>query len=144
MNDSTWRQRTDTLNRNGYARYDESTSRYLADTSAMLLEKYGGDLRKLREAARRDPACERELLKECKGIGDVGVDIFFREVQTAWEELFPFIDRTAVEGARQLGLPTEAGKLAKLVGRDDFPALVAALARVKLEKRYESVKQKAA
>jgi hypothetical protein len=49
----------------------------------MVVEKYGGDLRNLRKSAapggRPDPARERKLLKEFKGIGDVGANIFFRE-----------------------------------------------------------------
>jgi hypothetical protein len=73
---STWAERTRVLNRAGYARYDESTSRMLGETAQKLIEAYGGDLRRLREAAGRDPAGERTLLKEFKGIGDVGVDIF--------------------------------------------------------------------
>ena len=56
------------LNRSGYARYDESTSRYLEATSRLLLEDYRGDLRRLREAAGHDPKRERELLKQFKGM----------------------------------------------------------------------------
>ena len=41
---------------------------------------------------RRDPADERELLKDFKGIGDVGVDIFFRDVQTEWAQALPSAD----------------------------------------------------
>jgi hypothetical protein len=92
------------LNQAGYARYDERTSTILADTSALLLDRYGGDLRRLRAAAGHDSAAERRLLKEFKGIGDVGVDIFFREAQRAWSELYPFADRRALQAAGRLGL----------------------------------------
>jgi hypothetical protein len=51
-------------------------------------------------------------LKEFKGLGDVGVDIFFREVQVAWQELRPFADRRTLDAAGRLGLPKDAGKLA--------------------------------
>lgn len=82
---SSWRERTDTLNRAGFARYDarydESPPRTLGDTAALLLDQYGGDLRCLRERAERRPARERKLLKECKGIGDVGASIFLREAK---------------------------------------------------------------
>ena len=47
----------------------------------MLLNRCGGDLRNLREEAGCKPDKERKLLKEFKGIGDVGVGIFFREAQ---------------------------------------------------------------
>lgn len=64
------------VNKAGYARYDEKTSRMLADTSNLLMKCYHGDLRERREAAERDPARERKLLMGCKGVGEVGGDIF--------------------------------------------------------------------
>ena len=131
---STWEQRTRTLNRSGYARYDESTSRMLGYDADLLLERYGGDLRKLREEANRDPNRERAFLKEFKGIGDVGVDIFFREAQIAWDEIFPFADKRALQAARRLDLGADARALARHVERREFPRLVAALVRVSLSK----------
>ena len=98
-----------------------------------LLDRYEGDLRNLREEASRDPERERELLKEFKGTGDVRTDVFFRKVHVAWDESFPFADRRALEGARELGLEDNAEALAQLVGHRDFPRLVAALVRVQFE-----------
>lgn len=132
MADSTWRQRTDILNASGYARYDESTSRTLGDTAELLAERYGGDLRELRARADGDRAVLRELVTECKGIGDVGADIFFREVQAAWTELHPFADDRALAVARRLRLGDDADALAAKVDQRDFPRLVAALVRVGL------------
>jgi hypothetical protein len=40
---ATWEQRVRVLNRSGYARYDESTSRMLGDTCTLLLERWRGD-----------------------------------------------------------------------------------------------------
>src|ERR671937_1971620 len=74
---ATWAQRVRVLNSAGYARYDESTSRMLGEDTKLLLERYRGDLRRLRKEAGREPKRERALLKELKGIGDVGGDIFF-------------------------------------------------------------------
>ena len=136
---STWEDRTRVLNGAGYARYDERTATMLGETAALLLDDYAGDLRRLREAADRDPAAERRRLKAFKGIGDVGVDIFFREVQIAWDELYPFTDRTALKAAERLGLPASARDLADLVDTDDFPRLVAGLVRVHLAKAYDDV-----
>ena len=139
MAEATWEQRTRTLNQAGYARYDESTSRMLGDTADMLLDKYQDDLRKLRAAAERDPARERALLKDCKGIGDVGADIFCREAQIVWDELFPFADRRALETARRLGLEDDAGRLARRVPRNDYARLLAALVRTGLAKDVDGV-----
>jgi hypothetical protein len=136
---ATWEQRTRTLNQAGYARYDESTSGMLGDTAEMLLDKYGGDLRRLRDAAERDPGRERALLKECKGIGDVGADIFCREAQVAWDELFPFADRRALEAAGRLGLEDDAERLARRVSQKDYPRLLAALVRTGLANDFDGV-----
>jgi endonuclease III len=139
MADSTWRERTDTLNHAGYARYDESTSRMLGDTVAMLLDEYGGDLRQLRERAARDPKQERKLLKQCKGVGDTGASIFMREVQASWAELYPFADKMALKAAGRLDLGDDARALARRVERKEYPRFVAALIRTALARDYDDV-----
>ncbi len=127
---STWEQRTRVLNRSGYARYDESTSRMLGATTELLLERWNGDLRRLRDDADRTPAGERSRLSEFKGIGDVGVSIFFREVQPAWTELMPYVDERAARAATSLGLPADPLALRDLVATDqEFAELTSALIR---------------
>lgn len=139
MAKTTWEQRVEVLDRARYVRYDYSTATYLGDTTNLVLAKYKGDLRKLREIAECQPDRERQLLKEFKGIGDVGCDIFFREAQAVWDELYPFADRRALQAAEQLGLGAGPSDLAKLASGKDFVRLVGALARCDLEKRYAEV-----
>lgn len=127
--DSTWSDRAKVLNESGYARYDERTSTMLGETTDLVIDQWEGDLRRLREEADRDPEAERRLLKRCKGIGDAGADIFLREVQGAWDEVYPFVDQRARSGARALGLPENPQKLAALADRKSFPRLAAALVR---------------
>lgn len=142
--ESTWRQRVEVLDRASYVRYDERAATMLGEAGQMAIDEYGGDLRNLREKAERIPERERELLKEFKGIGDVGVGIFFREVQIVWAELFPFADPKALEAARALGLPRDAAGLAHLVrGRRRYTQLIAALVRARLEHEIESIRQAA-
>ncbi len=141
MVDASWEDRAHTLNEAGYARYDERTSTMLAETSGLVLERWHGDLRRLRDEAEREPTAERRLLKECKGIGDVGVDIFCREAQLIWDELFPFVDRRAGRAARELDLGDSPKDLAALVPRHEFPRLVAALVRVELDNGYDDVRR---
>lgn len=143
MAESMWDERVEVLNGNGYARFDESTSRMLGEDAEMLLEEYGGDLRNLREKAARDPDEERKLLTAFKGIGDVGAAIFCREAQIAWGELHPFADKKALSSAKKLGLPDDAERLAKLVSPADFPRLAAALVRCDLAKDHDAVRQAA-
>ncbi|MCM3884833.1 hypothetical protein [Frankia sp. R82] len=133
MAEATWEERTRVLNRNGYARYDESTSRRLEDACRYLSDTYDGDVRGLRRAADGSPERERALLQRIKGIGPVGADIFLREAQAGWDELVPYLDERVRHTARELGLPGSATRVADLVERADLPRLVAALVRVRQE-----------
>jgi len=76
MADSTWSDRVSELNEAGSTRYQERTASMLGEMAKTVLDRWDGDLRKLRDQAERDPKQERRLLKEAKGIGDTGVDIF--------------------------------------------------------------------
>ena len=127
--DSSWDDRVRVLNNAGYARYDERTATMLGNGAERVLNEYRGDLRKLRARAARRPEDERKLLKEFKGIGDVGADIFCREIQIVWHELYPFADAKALQAAGALGLGTDVRQLASLVQGVDFARLVAALIR---------------
>lgn len=138
---ATWSARAAVLNRAGYARYDERTSTMLGDTAQLVLDRWRGDLRRLRDEADRDPDAERALLKECKGIGNVGADIFCREAQSVWTELRPFADRRALRAAEKLGLATDAEHLARVARTDDLSVVVAALVRVDLAGDHDEVRR---
>lgn len=137
--DTSWRERVRVLNRHGYARYDERTAAMLGDACELLLDRYRGDLRRLRAEAGQDPKEERRLLKEVKGLGEVGVDIFFREAQVAWAELFPFVDRRVGQAARRLGLDPDPRALAGDRNPEAFARLVAALVRTGLAGDHDAV-----
>ncbi len=128
MLDATWQQRVDALGRAHYVRYDESTATALGEGAELLLDKYDGDLRKL----RGDDLGKR--LREVPRLGPVGVDIFCREVQDVWPELRPYLDKKAIDGARKVGLPTTPKTLAGLVPAAQVPRLAAALIRASLDK----------
>ena len=144
MAGATWEQRTKVLNEAGYARYDESTSRYLASTAERLIEYHDGDLRRVRDEADGDSDELRARLTAFTGIGDVGADVFIREVQVIWQEYEPFIDARTLETAADLGLPTSAGDLRDSV--DDtstFTRLVAALVRTGLAGDHDRILEEA-
>lgn len=129
---ASWERRVRVLNQHGYARFDESTSTKLARTSALLKERYAGDLRNLRKAADGDCAKVLELLQEFNGIGPLGASIFAREAQAVWHELRPFADDKALKVAHRLKLGEDAAALAGLVGQARLPALLCALVRADL------------
>lgn len=141
---ASWQARVDVITWHGYKRYDEKTSTMLGQSAELILSRYRGDLRQLREEAGRDVATEKSLLKEFKGIGDVGADIFLREVQAAWEEVYPYADPKVIDSAARLGLPDNPHELAELVPRNKFAHFAAGLIRIAIGKHYDEVKTAAA
>ncbi|MFF3274184.1 endonuclease [Streptomyces chrestomyceticus] len=136
MKDATWQQRVDALGEGGYRRYDERTATQLGDGAELLLDSYGGDLRRIRDAADGDTDRLRKLLREVPGLGPTGVDIFLREAQAVWPELKPHLDAKALQGAERVGLPTAPDALLKAAGKETEPAvLAAALVRAALDKK---------
>ncbi len=135
MQSATWQQRVDALGRGHYRRYDESTATRLGDGAGLLIDRYGGDLRRLAGEANRKTARAADLLQEVPGIGPVGADIFLREVQAAWPWVRPYAGDRAAKAAKQFGLPSTARGLASAGGTDDLSRLTAALVRASLDKK---------
>jgi endonuclease III len=129
MLDATWQQRVDALGRGHYRRYDERTATQLGDGAQLLLERWHGDLRRLRDEADGTAAGISRLLTEFPGIGPTGADIFLREVQSTWPSVAPYADERVRSTARTLRLPHSAAGLAKLVPAAELPRLAAALIR---------------
>ncbi len=69
----------------------------------------------------------------------MGVDIFFREVQRSWPELYPFADRRALLAAERLGLGGDVAGLRRLAGDDEFVRLVSGLVRVGLDRSDDEI-----
>ncbi len=134
---SSWQQRVEVLDAAGYVRYDFRTATRLEQLCTLLRDRYRADVRVLREAAGRDPAVERALLQQFQGIGPVGADVFLREAQVVWPELHPYLGKRAATAAEAHGLPTDPGRLARLVPAADFPRLVAALVRSSFRHRKQ-------
>lgn len=122
----------DAFGRAGYARYDESSATRLRDMAAVVRGEYSGDLRRLAADCDEDRHAAVAALKRFKGIGDTGSDIFMREVQDVWPWVRPYFDARAIAAAKDLGLPDEPVKLARLAPRS-IARLAAALVRVALD-----------
>jgi endonuclease III len=144
MRDASWQDRVDALGRGHYRRYDERTATMLGDGAALLLDRWHGDLRALRDEAlaagpqrsggpspQAAAARAAALLTAFPGIGPAGASIFLREVQAVWPQVFPYADDRVREGARAVGLPAAEAALASLAGSGPRLArLAAALVRV--------------
>ncbi|MBQ0969291.1 MULTISPECIES: endonuclease [Streptomyces] len=134
MAGATWQQRVDALGRGGYRRYDERTATQLGEAAELLTERWGGDLRRLRDEADGDVSELRRLLQEFPGMGPTGADIFLREAQLVWPEAGPLLDRKALQGAERLGLPGDQDRLLALAGKTEPAVLAAALVRAAVDK----------
>ncbi|MFE5257901.1 HhH-GDP family DNA glycosylase [Streptomyces coelicoflavus] len=134
MADADWQERVDALGRGGYRRYDERTATQLGEGAELLTERWGGDLRRLRDEADGDVPGVRRLLQEFPGVGPTGADIFLREAQLVWPEAAPYLDRKALQGAERLGLPGDPDRLLALAGKTEPAVLAAALVRAAVDK----------
>jgi endonuclease III len=120
------------LGRGGYRRYDERTATQLRDAAQLVIDRYGGDLRRLAEEADGDVRSAARLLQEFPGIGPTGASVFLREVQAVWPWVRPYLDDRARAGARRVELPEEPARLAALVDDGELARFAAALVRVSL------------
>jgi hypothetical protein len=129
MRDASWQDRVDALGRANFRRTDEQTATALGEGAQLVLDEWGGDLRRMREAADGDAEKLAGFLTAVPRLGPVGADIFTREVQAVWPEFRPHLDPKALAGAEKLGLPQDPAKLAEQVSGDDLARLAAALVR---------------
>lgn len=133
MRDATWQQRVDALGRGHYRRYDERTATMLGDGAELVLDRWGGDLRRL-HAAASGAGDASESLQEVPGLGPSGAAIFCREVQGVWTDLTPYFDDKVLQGAERVGLPTTPSRLASYAGPSELPRLAAACVRAALSR----------
>jgi len=124
------------LGRGGYRRYDERTATQLREMAALVLDRYGGDLRRLADKAGGDVDRAARLVQEVKGIGPTGAAVFLREVQLVWPWVRPYLDDRARAGAARIGLPDD-DRLPALVEGEDLARFAAGLVRISRLPRQE-------
>ena len=137
-----WNELVRILGRGGYKRYDFKTADKLLEVSNTLVREYAGDLNSLHYLAADQSDLERRIKQLGKGIGDVTVNIFLREMRGIWRKAQPLPSERTVQAAKELGMVDvnfsdrmhilEALKAAwRIDGRKpkDFPEFEAALVR---------------
>lgn len=92
----------------GYARYDFKTATKLLEVMRHLVEQYHGDLNQLHHAAKDARDLESRLKVLGKGIGEVTVQIFLRELRDLWPKARPELSHLAVLAAKDLRLLSPA------------------------------------
>ena len=97
------------LDAGGYVRYDFKTATKLLNVCGSLVERYGGDLGRLHRMAESPGDLEERIKSLGKGIGEITLGIFLRELRGVWTKAQPALAEPALEAAKALGfLPTES------------------------------------
>lgn len=93
--------------------------------------------------ADHQPRNVRELIKEIKGLGDLGTDIFFNNAQSIWRTLAPFIDARSLRTADDIGIGTDVDAIYKELEFDpvQMSKLANGLSAVRLEKKQGEVSE---
>lgn len=91
------------LDDGGYVRYDFSTATKLLEIMGDLKNYYHGDLNELHQKAKDEEDLENILKGLGKGIGDVTVNIFLRELRNVWPKAKPRPSEMVKLAARNLG-----------------------------------------
>jgi hypothetical protein len=95
------------LDEGSYTRYDFKTADKLLLVMRNLIEKYGGSLGSVHSQASDKRDLENMLKSLGKGIGDVTVSIFLRELRGVWEKADPNPTGLVVLAGEELGLVKE-------------------------------------
>lgn len=105
--DAGWDRLVVILDRGAYARYDFKTATKLLDVNRTLMKEYKGNLNTLHARAADEPDLEQRLKHLGKGIGDITVNIFLRELRGIWTLADPVPTERAIWAARKFGFISE-------------------------------------
>jgi len=92
------------LDEGSYTRYDFKTADKLLEVMQNLTQRYDGSLTLLYNEASDVHDLEKRLKDLGKGIGDVTVSIFLRELRDVWEKANPNPTSLVVLAAKKLGI----------------------------------------
>jgi hypothetical protein len=92
------------LDEGGYARYDFKTADKLLLVMGNLEKDYEGSLNLLHRKALDSRDLEKRLKQLGKGVGDVTVSIFLRDLRSVWEKADPKPTPLVILAAASLGI----------------------------------------
>jgi len=99
-----WDDLVSILDEGGYTRYDFKTADKLLEVMKNLREHYDGSLSLLHQESSDAVDLENKLKDLGKGIGDVTVSIFLRELRDIWKKAKPNPTGLVIVAARNLGM----------------------------------------
>jgi hypothetical protein len=102
--DTGWNGLVKILDEGGYTRYDFKTADKLLLVMRNLHENYSGSLNTVHAQAASPRDLEARLRSLGKGIGDITVGIFLRELRGIWKEADPNPTQLVVRAAEWCGI----------------------------------------
>lgn len=99
-----WDRLVEILDEGSYTRYDFKTATKLLEVMGNLNTKYGGSLNKLHDQAADSLDLEKRIKELGKGIGDVTVSIFLRDLRGIWRKADPEPTPIVILAAKRLGI----------------------------------------
>ncbi len=99
-----WDELVRILDEGSYTRYDFKTADKFLEVMQNLTADYGGSLNLLHSKASGTKDLEKRLKNLGKGIGDVTVSIFLRELREIWQKAKPDPTSLVVIAAKNLGI----------------------------------------
>ena len=95
------------LDEGSYTRYDFKTADKLLAVMNNLIKRYEGNLNLLHEHASNSLDLEKRLKDLGKGVGEITVSIFLRELRGLWKKANPKPTPLVVLAAKNLGITEE-------------------------------------
>jgi hypothetical protein len=115
-----WNGLVKILDEGSYTRYDFKTADKLLEVMGNLVELYGGNINSIHAQADGPKDLETCLKSLGKGIGDVTVSIFLRELRGIWKKADPRPTPLVVLGARNLGIIKTSDQSKALLELEEF------------------------
>lgn len=104
-----WDNLVRSLDQGGYVRYDFKTADKFLEVMDNLKKKYDGSLNILHTMASDPRDLEKRLKELGKGVGEVTVNIFLRELRGIWPKAKPLPQDLVITAANNLGFTKSAG-----------------------------------
>jgi len=99
-----WDGLVEILDEGSYTRYDFKTATKLLLVMGNLNKHYAGSLNQLHREASDPPDLEKRLKELGKGIGEITVSIFLRELRNIWTKADPKPTPLVIQAAKDLGI----------------------------------------
>ena len=100
--DTGWDGLVRILDDGGYVRYDFKTATKLLEIIGALQKQYKRGLNQLHREAKDSFDLEKRLKNLGKGIGDVTINVFLRELRGTWQKANPYPGELVVLAAKNL------------------------------------------